>query len=269
MKKIIKLLFVCLLATHFSIIASATNENLPNTQQPNIIGIETSHFFNDIYGTFYIYFGRPTCPECIEFESHLKDFLKDNNQVVYYYNTSYWKSDGQFDSILSKYHVDSVPLLVKTVNGDYRETYLFDPNATPEEIKSQLEDFFLLKSKTFPVTEENNFPVQFHDYLFAYTFVIMCINVCYLLFSRKDLMTTMCKAPLIWVIANSTLLFALHIAIAGFGFGFAMHYEATPSTSLFAKIGTYTWLTATPLLYLVTLVLSMRIIINQNESKQK
>ncbi len=52
--------------------------------------------------------------------------------VVYYYNPSYWKNGSQYDRILSKYHVNSVPLLVKMVDEEYRDAYQFDPDATKE-----------------------------------------------------------------------------------------------------------------------------------------
>lgn len=266
-KHIKKRLLICFTVALLIVNVSATNDDSPVPEQERIIGIATSHFFNDIYGTFYIYFGRPTCPECIEFEPHLLEFLEENNQVVYYYNTSYWKEDSQYDQILAKYHVDSVPLLVKTVNGEYRDIYQFDPDVTDEETKSQLEDFFIKRSNLFPVTEKGNFPVQFHDYLFTFTFVIMCINACYLVLKQKELAVSARRSPLAWIVVNSTLLFALHIAIAGFGFGFAVQYEATPTTSLFSKVGTYTWLTITPLLYFITLGLAIKIKIKQIEPK--
>lgn len=268
MRKIIKCLALCFIAVQFILTVSATNDNDSVERQARIIGIETSHFFNDIYGTFYIYFGRPTCPECVEFEPYLQEFLEKNHQVVYYYNTSYWKDDPQYDRILSKYHVDSVPLLVKTVNGEYRDAYQFDPDATAEEISQQLDAFFIQRSTLFPVTEEENFPVQFHDYLFTFTFFLMCLNACYIVFKRKDLAAQRSGSPLGWIVLNSTVLFALHIAIAGFGFSFAMQYEANPATGLFAKIGTYTWLTLTPILYLIILVFAVNIRIRQNAARR-
>ena len=222
--------------------------------------VDPSHFSKDIYGTGYIYFGCPACPDCSEFEPYLLDVLEDSNQIVYYYDTSTRTEDTQYqdDYILKSYHVDSVPMLVKTVNGEYRERYQFDPDATAEETTTQLQSFIHQNSEIFPVTERN-FPVQFHDYLFVYTFLIMCLNACYVALKQKELVMRQSGSPLIWIVVNSTLLLALHIAIAGFGFGFAMQYEATPSTSLFAKIGTYTWLIPTPLLYLTVLVLAIKI----------
>ena len=266
MRKVIKWLIIFFVAMQLTMNAFATNNVSLAANQEQIIGIETSYFFNDLLGTFFIYFGRPTCPSCVEFEPHLMEALEDNNQVVYYYNTSYWKDDSQYDRILSKYHVNSVPLLVKIVNGEYRDAYQFDPDASADETRIQLDNFFIKRSTLFPVTGEKNFPVQFHNYLF--TFMIMCSNVCYIALKQKDLSGDGHRPALAWIVVNSTLLFALHIAIAGFGFGFAMQYEASPATGLFAKVGTYTWLTLTPLLYFITLGLAIKIKIKQNIAKR-
>jgi len=239
-----------------------------DAHQEQIINIETSYFFNDLPGTHYIYFGHPTSPECIEFEPYLRESIEENNQAVLYYNTSYWKDDSQYDRILSKYHVDSVPLLVKTVDGEFRSACPFDPDAAAEETKMQLDDFFIRQSVLFPVTGERNFPIQFHDYLFTLTFFMMCFNICYVGLKRKDLVEMERGSPLGWIVMNSTLLFVLHIATAGFGFGFAMQYEASPPSDLFAKIGTNTWLTVTPILYFIILGLAVKIILKRDEAKK-
>ena len=268
MRKGIKWLIIFFVAMQLTMNAFATNNVSPTANQERIIGIETSYFFNDLPGTFFIYFGRPTCPSCVEFEPYLLEALGNNNQVVYYYNTSYWKNDSQYDRILSKYHVNSVPLLVETVNGEYRDAYQFDPDASADETRIQLDNFFIKRSTLFPVTGVKNFPVQFHSYLFTFTFLIMCSNACYMVLKRNDLAGDVHRSALAWIVVNSTLLLALHIAIAGFGFGFAMQYEASPATGLFAKVGTYTWLTLTPLLYFITLGLAIKIKIKQNIAKR-
>lgn len=268
MKRLISFCLSLAVLTCFGVSAFAAEAITSAAPEKYMIDIETSYFFNDVIGTYYIYFGCPTCLECTEFEPYLLDALENNNQVVYYYNTSYWKDDPRYDSVISEYHVYSVPLLVKMVDGEYRGTYQFDPDASAEETKMQLDDFFIKKSTLFPVTGERNFPIQFHDYLFTLTFFMMCTNVCYLILKQKDLAASGRKSPLGWIAVNSTLLFALHIAIAGFGFGFAMQYEASPPSDLVAKIGKYTWLTVTPILYFIILGLAVKIILKQDVAKR-
>ena len=55
---------------------SAVSSQLLQEGNEKIVGIETSFFFNelkrDYKEVFYVYFGRPTCPECIDFEEELK-----------------------------------------------------------------------------------------------------------------------------------------------------------------------------------------------------
>ena len=58
---------------------------------------------------------------------------------------------------------------------------------------------------------------------------------------------------------QATILIVLHFSIAGFGFNFAMQYEAAPDSFWFARIGTWTWLLVTPVLYFFSIVLCIRI----------
>lgn len=67
------------------------------------------------------------------------------------------------------------------------------------------------------------------------------------------------SSVLILISLSSTLLFALHLAIAGFGLNFALRYNAAPDARVWARIGTVIWLTVTPLLYLGILVLCISI----------
>ena len=96
-----------------------------NRMSGNIVGIESTSFFNYMPGVFYIYFGCPTCPECVEFEPILEKELQKNNWTIYYFDTTYWKEDAQYERILDKYKVTSVPSLVRAVNGDYDSSYQY------------------------------------------------------------------------------------------------------------------------------------------------
>lgn len=245
------ILLICCVLLLCTCSVSAAQEESAGKPDASIIGIETSYFFNDLYGTHYIYFGRPTCLECVTFEPHLESYLDRSGWVVYYYNTAYWKDDPMYDQIMERYHVAAVPVLVKTVNGAFRELYQFDPDAGEAEIQTQLDAFFGgAKARLFPVTTQSGFPVQFHDYLFTLTFALMCFNVGSLFYRRKALICGR-GSSLLWIIINATLIMVLHGMIAGFGFGFALQYEAAPATGLFAQLGTWTWLLVTPLLYFV------------------
>lgn len=252
-KKQIVFLLICFVMLQGTCSVSAANEENTSKSDNFIIGIESPYFFNGISGTQYIFFGRPTCLECVTFEPHLTSYLDRSGWVVYYFNTAYWKDNPRYDQILEQYHVTAVPALVKTMNGEFRDLYQFDPDAGEEDIQTQLDAFFGgSKSKLFPVTSQSNFPVQFHDYLLTLTFFLMCFNVGYLMCKRKAIISTQ-LSPLLWTAINATLIMILHFTVASIGFGFALYYEAAPATDLFAKIGTYTWLIITPLLYFVLL----------------
>lgn len=74
------------------------------------------------------------------------------------------------------------------------------------------------------------------------------------------------SVPII-ILINSTMLIILHGMIAGFGFSFELTYEANPDPSLFAKIGQYTWLIITPILYLVIIFKCISLIVAIAERK--
>ena len=152
----------------------------------HIIGITNITFFDDMPGTFYVYFGRPTCPNCVVFEGHLNEILQNNRWVVYYFNTAYWKEDSRYDNILRKYKIDGVPTLVKVVDKELVDTFHFNENLNDQEIATELDGFFGEKtSGLFPVTSADNYPIQFSDNLHCFTFILMLIDVLFICFRRK------------------------------------------------------------------------------------
>lgn len=230
-----------------------------------ITGIESMIFFDDLPGTFYVYFGRPTCPECVDFENHLNAFLETNPWTVYYVNTAYWKENPRFDSILRRYHVDGVPALVEIVDGDYSKDYRFRPDDSGEQIGEQLQEFFKSPGqRIYAVTSKSNYPIQFDSKLHAFTFFLMSGNLLYLFLKRKHLAERGNSMAVLAVMGNSTLLYALHRAIAGFGFNFAMRYEAGPAPGIWAAIGRYTWLTVTPIFYLIIMILGIKTLVRSS-----
>ncbi|MDD3251830.1 MAG: hypothetical protein PHV18_04640 [Lachnospiraceae bacterium] len=101
------------------------------------------------------------------------------------------------------------------------------------------------------IEDANHMPLQFDAKLHALTFLIMLGNLGFLLIFRKWIIAGRLTFILIWLLLNSTLLFALHWAIAGVGFGFVMHYDAAHDLSFWGRVGTNTWLTVTPPLYFI------------------
>lgn len=264
MKRYLKLLFgiAFSLLISFQAFASSFSDNSENAEgMGEIVGIESLIFFDDLPGTFYVYFGRPTCPDCVEFEKHLNAYLENNRWTIYYFNTAYWKDDPRFDNILNKYNVYGVPSLVEIVNGTYSAEYQFHPDDSGDEIQKQLKIFFKNPGmELFAITSKSNYPIQFDSNLHTFTFLITGINLLYLFLKRKDLIKRKDSSFVAMLIMNSSLLFALHCAIAAFGFSFAMRYEAEPDLKLWACVGRYTWLTITPVLYFIILLLGAKIL---------
>ena len=173
MKQNIKrfLAITCLILSLFAVTITGyattgtDNESTSSAQTSGrIIGISSQYFFNNLHGRYYIYFGRPTCVSCVEFASYLEKYLDESGWVVYYFDTEYWKDNPRYDLILEKYQVTTVPLLVETMDGEFRSYYEFDPDASDAEIASQLDNLFAKRgSPLFPVTTQKNFPLHFDD----------------------------------------------------------------------------------------------------------
>lgn len=221
----------------------------------DIIGITDGTFYLDLKGTDYIYFGRPACSECLEFETLLESVLAENQWVVYYYNTADWKESPKYDYVLKRYHVDWVPLLVKTLDGEYVSDYRYDPSQ-PEQAKADLEAFFIPKETGIgAVTTESNHPMDFSGKLLGLVFLTMAGNVFYLFFRRKKLGEYKGKGTIGITILNCSGLLILNYMIGVTGFGFGLQYGAAADDSILAQIGTRTAMFITPALYIVILFL--------------
>lgn len=87
---------------------NSKQKNLINT---NLTLIEDVNFFNN-NSNIIVYFGRPTCPNCNMFTPTLEEVLKSRKEKIYYFNTDYWRSDEKFEEILTKYSINSIPVLI-------------------------------------------------------------------------------------------------------------------------------------------------------------
>ncbi|AFS79658.1 copper amine oxidase-like protein [Gottschalkia acidurici 9a] len=105
-----------------------------------LIEIDSLTFFEQTRDNL-IYFGRPTCPYCQEFEYHLKKTLEDKNVTVYYFNSDYWREKDGFEEIVNKYDVRYVPYLVKLKNGVIQDSLSLNDRTYEKEIKDHIEAF--------------------------------------------------------------------------------------------------------------------------------
>lgn len=234
-------------------------------EENRIVGIADLEFFSQ-EGNFIVYFGRPTCIDCVKLEPTLLDYLESTETKVYYFNTDYWKDDPNFEHILSEYQVDSVPMLVKIRNGNYDDKYIPDISLPKEELKENLDKFFskqVVESMTFELVNATGHPVQFTNYFETFTFFLMALNCIFMIAAyRRRHIKEGCPLQLL---INATIVFVLHIVICGFGLQYTMWIEAEPSTHLFARIGMMTWLFITPLLYISIVVLFILITISKRK----
>lgn len=55
--------------------------------------------------------------------------MKSNKIKIYYFDTDDLRDQKEFDAVLSDFHVEQVPVLIKVENGKYSNSmYLIDEN---------------------------------------------------------------------------------------------------------------------------------------------
>ena len=82
-----------------------TNENT------NFKIIDDLDFFNKCNDS-YIYFGRPTCPDCNSVSPLIDNLININNIEMYYFNTDYWRDNEIFKNIIKDYEIQHVPYII-------------------------------------------------------------------------------------------------------------------------------------------------------------
>lgn len=107
-------------------------------QEKYLTGIDNLEFFNT-HSDIYIYFGRPTCIDCRNFEQYLLDILSKNNIEIYYFNTDYWRNREGTQDIYSKYGIDSVPQIISIDSEGNISRYYYDEK--DGNLKDSIEHF--------------------------------------------------------------------------------------------------------------------------------
>lgn len=92
--------------------------------------------------TGVIYFGRDTCQNCLQVNSILKDLVAKHGYSIYKFDTDEWRSKEDYEYILEKYQINSIPIIIKTdENGELIQKIEFD-GLNSEDIQKVLNDFF-------------------------------------------------------------------------------------------------------------------------------
>lgn len=73
---------------------------------------------------FYLYVGRPTCPDCKAFYPELKEILSAQNQRICYYNTAV-KASGKREmrAYVESLGIDEIPMILQVENGEITARY--------------------------------------------------------------------------------------------------------------------------------------------------
>lgn len=90
----------------------------------------------------YIYFGRPTCPDCSDFIPILEKELQLAKTNVYYFNTDMFKKEPEYENVIKTFHIIWIPALYETKNGNILKTFdlKFERNSD-EESKIECESY--------------------------------------------------------------------------------------------------------------------------------
>lgn len=108
MRRIKLILFIIILITT---IICCFKQYFNSNMDKYYIGIDNLDIFNSLSDEI-VYFGRPTCKECREFETIINKRLKSYNISIYYLNTDYWRDKSEIKEVYEKYQVNDVPKLI-------------------------------------------------------------------------------------------------------------------------------------------------------------
>lgn len=88
----------------------------------------------------YVYFSRDTRPECLKFNKYLKnEYRANNNLIIYKFDTDHWRDDVLYKSVLEKYKVTEIPVLLNIKTPTLYSTFIFDDKE--DKLKDRLHNF--------------------------------------------------------------------------------------------------------------------------------
>lgn len=114
---------VLMIVVIYSIGATATVYIIKSkTNKDNYFTSVTSTELEDIIAEQednIIYFGRPTCPQCKEFESLIREKSSELEHLIYYFNIDEAREENEeyLNKIMEEYELRAVPTVMITNNG--------------------------------------------------------------------------------------------------------------------------------------------------------
>lgn len=110
--------------------------NTTSRNHYQLISIQSIQELSDIIQsnhTAYIYFGRPTCPDCADFVPILEKELRLAKTNVYYFNTDIFKNEPEYENVINTFDIIWIPALYETKSGDITNTFDLKFERNPNE----------------------------------------------------------------------------------------------------------------------------------------
>lgn len=107
-KKLIYLVIICVISSLYI--------NLKPSYKIKVETIRDISLF-DSDKEYFVYFGRPSCPNCIKFQRYINNNDHRLPKKIYYFNTDYWRKSGATNKICKEFNVKEVPSLIKIKSG--------------------------------------------------------------------------------------------------------------------------------------------------------
>lgn len=107
-KKLIYLVIICVISSLYI--------NLKPSYKIKVETIQDISLF-DSDKEYFVYFGRPSCPNCIKFQRYINNNDYRLPKKIYYFNTDYWRKSGATNKICKEFNVKEVPSLIKIKSG--------------------------------------------------------------------------------------------------------------------------------------------------------
>ena len=139
---------VCLLLIFLMIFLVGCSIEVKSNQDPEDDDVVYDYFTDQIEDidllltdeiTGFVYFGRDTCPNCLVFNTAMAIEIDSNaNLVVHKFDTDYWRENENFKTVLDKYGVTKIPVLINLDNDTFT-TFSYDKDST--DLQSALHEF--------------------------------------------------------------------------------------------------------------------------------
>lgn len=96
---------------------------------------------NSISG--FVYVGRDTCPTCLKLNIAILEKVQNDNKLeIYKFDTDFWREDEAYQTVIDKYSIAEVPLLIKIDHYGAVLKSLTLEDADSEKLSIKLESFF-------------------------------------------------------------------------------------------------------------------------------